>query len=295
MKNNITFLLFLLLVNITFAQTYDGLQKLDGVSQNVYFSTNAKERAEKITQNVANAEAYFQTAFKVKPNYNLLVLSPDDWKKYAHPNAIYGIPHFLPDGRLVVAAENNDFWKRNTPPIDLLPKALAQRLKETYTDKNGEINLTNAFDLLAVHELGHAFQGAAGMIQQRNWLSELFCNVLLHTYLAEKNPRELPYITVFTQVAVQSIPVGQLKYTKLEDFETYYNEIAKNHPDNYGWYQCRFHVFAGEIYDNGGVAVMRKMWDILLAQKTKLSDADLMKLLKNTDSSLEKAIANWNK
>lgn len=296
MKQNIMLLTFLILSKIGFCQTYDSLRKMDGVKQNVYFSENTEERSSHILKNVAKAESYFQKEFNVKPNYTLLVLSPSDWKKYAHPNAIYGLPHYLPDGRLVVAAENNDFWKRNTPPINLLPKELAQRMKDTYTDKNGEINLMNAFDLLAVHELGHAFQKAAGMmLHQRSWLNELFCNVLLHTYLAEKNPNELKYITVFTQVASQSFPRERLKYSTLEDFETYYNEIAKNSPDNYGWYQCRFHVVAGEIYDGGGVNAMKKMWDTLLAQKEKLNDEALMNLLKNTHPALEVAITNWNK
>lgn len=295
MKRNIFLMLLLLLTKVAAAQTYDSLQKLDGISQNVYFSSNAKERAVKILDNVAKADEYFQKEFSVKPNYTLLVLSPADWKKYAHPNAIYGIPHFLTDGRLVVASENNDFWKRNAPPINMLPKELAQKMKDSYTDKNGEINLTDAFDLLAVHELGHAFQGAAGMTKQRNWLSELFCNVLLHTYLAEKNPKQLQYITTFTQVAVQSFPPERLKYTNLEDFEKNYNVIAQNHPDNYGWYQCRFHVVAGEIYDNGGIEAMRKMWSTLLAQKEKLSDDELANLLKQTHPALAQAITNLNK
>jgi hypothetical protein len=295
MKQKVILVVFLLLSQVTFGQTYEGLQKLGGVNQNVYFSPNAKERAIKILDNVAKADEYFQKEFSVKPTYTLLVLSPSDWKKYAHPNAIYGIPHFLPDGRLVVASENNDFWKRNAPPINTLPKELAQKMKDAYTDKNGEINLTDAFDLLAVHELGHAFQTAAGIAKQRNWLSELFCNVLLHTYLAEKNPKQLQYITTFTQVAVQSFPPQMLKYTKLEEFEKNYNLIAQKHPDNYGWYQCRFHVVAGEIYDNGGVDAMRKMWATLLAQKEKLSDEELANLLKQAHPALAQAITNLNK
>jgi len=295
MKKNIIFILLLVLTKVTFAQTYDSLQKLDGVIPNVYFSKNVKERAIKISNDVAKAETYFQKQFNLKPSYTLLVLSPDDWKKYAHPQAIYGIPHYLPDGRLVVASENNDFWKRNAPPINVLPKELAQKMTATYTDKNGQINLTNAFDLLAIHELGHAFQRAAGMKQQRNWLSELLCNVLLHTYLAENDPAQLPYITAFTQVNVKSFPAVRLKYTKLEDFETYYNEIAQKNPDNYGWYQCRFHVVAGEIYDLGGVTAMKILWDSLLAQKEKLKDEDLMGLLKKTHPAMEHAITSWNK
>ena len=293
MKSNIIIVLFLAFTNVSSAQTYYGLQKLGNISQNVYFSENAKERAVKISTDVAKAEIYFQKQFDVKPNYTLLVLSPTDWKKYAHPQAIYGIPHYLPDGRLVVASENNDFWKRNAPPVDKLPKELAEKMKATYTDKNGEINLTNAFDLLAIHELGHAFQSAAKMLSQRNWLNELLCNVLLHTYLADNDPKQLPYITVFTKTAVSSFPTQQLKFTKLEDFEANYNEIAKNFPDNYGWYQCRFHVTAGDIYDAGGASSMKQIWSILLSQKQKLNDDELSKLL-NTDAALQKAITNWN-
>ncbi|MET0570409.1 MAG: hypothetical protein ABWZ79_03195 [Pedobacter agri] len=293
MKSKIIIVLFLVLTNLTFAQTYDGLQKLGNISQNVYFSENAKERAVKISTDVAKAETYFQKQFNVKPSYTLLVLSPTDWKKHAHPQAIYGIPHYLPDGRLVVASENNDFWKRNAAPVDKLSQELAEKMKATYTDKNGEINLTNAFDLLAIHELGHAFQSAAKMLGQRNWLNELLCNILLHTYLADNDPKQLPYITVFTKTAVSSFPTQRLKFTKLEDFEANYNEIAKNFPDNYGWYQCRFHVMAGDIYDAGGASSMKKIWSMLLSQKQKLNDEELLKLL-NTDAALQKAIANWN-
>lgn len=293
MKRKIIIVLLLLLTKITFAQTFNDLQKLDGINQNVYFSENAKDRAKKISTDVAKAESYFQKQFNVKPNYTLLVLSPPDWKKYAHPQAIYGIPHYLPDGRLVVASENNDFWRRNAPPIAQLPKDLAEKMTATYNDKNGEINLTNAFDLLAIHELGHAFQSVAKMVSQRNWLSELLCNVLLHTYLADNDPKQLPYITVFTKTAISSFPTQRLKFTKLEDFEANYNEIAKNYPDNYGWYQCRFHVTAGDIYDAGGASSMKKIWNLLLSQKQKLSDDELLKLL-STDVALQKAITNWN-
>lgn len=90
MKKNIILLALLLFTKIVFSQTYNVLQKIDGVKQTVYFSSNAKERAVKILDNVAKAEVYFEKKFKVHPDYTLLVLSPSDWKIYAHPNAIYG-------------------------------------------------------------------------------------------------------------------------------------------------------------------------------------------------------------
>ena len=295
MKQNFILLIILLSSKIVCAQNYDSLQKLDGVTQRVYFSENAKERAIKISDNVAKAEIFFEQEFKVQPNYSLLVLSPTDWKKYAHPNAIYGIPHYLPDGRLVVAAENNDFWRRNTPPSSKLPEALAKKLKDAYADKNGDIALTDFFDLLAVHELGHAFQKAAGMTPQRSWLSELLCNMLLHTFIAENNPKLLYSLTAFPQVTVAAFPADRLKYTTLEDFDEYYDEIAQNHPDNYGWYQCRFHTVAGEIYDSGGVAAMKNLWSALSNQQNKLNDKELQNLLVKAHPALEQALVYWNK
>lgn len=295
MKQHIIISFFLLFAQLTFAEAFDGLEKLQGLSQNVYYSPHAAERAQKIAASVAEAEMYFQKEFELIPKYTLMILSPTDWQKYAHPNAVYGIPHYLLDGRLFVAAENNEFWRRNSPPIDKLPQALAHMMKQTYTDEHGAINLTNFFDLLAIHELGHAFQHAAGILKQRSWLNELVGNVLLHTFLAENKTDQLPYITVFTQIAVASFPVDKLKYTRLEDFEKYYNEIAQNHPDNYGWYQCRFHLLAGEIYDRGGISAMRRMWAALLAQDAILSEEALMQLLNSTHPAIAQALLNWNR
>jgi hypothetical protein len=292
---SLSLLTLLLITTAVSAQTYPNLHKLDGGGHNVYFSENSKTRALTIYTNVADAEAYFKKEFNVEPKYTLLILSPSDWKTYAHPKAVYGIPHYLPDGRLVVAAENNDFWKRNVPPLDKIPPVLAKQLKDVYGDKNGEVNLTSFFDLLAVHELGHAFQTAAGMTKQRNWLNELLCNILLHTYIAENNKKLLPPLTVFPQVTVAGIPPSHLKYTRLEDFDTYYNEIAQNHPENYGWYQCRFHVFAGQIYDAGGVSAMKNVWTGLVAQKGRLGDQELMKLLETAHPAFASAITKWDK
>jgi hypothetical protein len=74
-----------------------------------------------------------------------------------------------------------------------------------------------------------------------------------------------------------------------------FQDLAQNHPDNYGWYQCRFHTFAGQIYDNGRVATMKNLWTALLSQKEKLNDSDLMNLLMNSSPALKQAIVDWDK
>ncbi|SMC56575.1 hypothetical protein [Moheibacter sediminis] len=135
MKNSLLILIVLLISGISFTQSYENLVPLKDVSQKVYFSKGAENRADKIVENFAEADTFFQNKFKVKADYTLLILNPMDWKTYAHPNAIYGIPHFLPDGRLVIAAENNDFWRRNMPPLEPLLKDISDQIGKIYTDE----------------------------------------------------------------------------------------------------------------------------------------------------------------
>lgn len=120
------------------------------------------------------------------------------------------------------------------------------------------------------------------MIKQRSGQNELFANLLLHAYLAENSPEQLDHIGTFTKAILAATPIEKLKYTQLTDFETYYNDLGRNHPDNYGWYQSRFHLLAEEIYDNGGMDVVRKLWNALLKQTEVLDEVALMNLLKTT-------------
>ncbi len=272
----------------------DSLKLLGGVNVKVYYSTGTNERAVKIAKNVEKAELYFKKQLNIQPDYTLWILSRTDWKKFAHPNAIYGIPHFLPNGKLVVAAEDNEFWKRNIPPLQLLPPELVEKVKQVYTTSEQQVSLQAFFDLLAIHELGHAFQKAAGLKAQRNWMGELLCNVLLHTFIAENEPQLLPALILFPAMTIQATDVTNLKYTRLNDFETYYNQIAQNHPDNYGWYQCKFHKAAEDIYNEGGVAAMKNLWAALLTHQEKLDDEAFAQMLADkAHPSLIKIIQQW--
>lgn len=288
-----TTLLFLFVSFIASAQ-YDSLQKLD-VPQKVYYSNGVKARAESIAKNVSGAETYFKQQLSVSPDYTLLILTPADWKKFAHPKAIYGIPHFLPDGRLVVASDNNDFWRANMKPLENADAKIQERIKKVYGQDGGP-SLQRFFDLLAIHELGHAFQSAAKLNKQRSWLSELSCNIMLHTYIAEKQPDLLEPLTVFPAGLVNATNPESLKYDKMEDFDAHYTELATQYPENYGWYQCRFHVAAGQIYDKGGVKALKSLWAALLANPDRLDDKMLYELLsQKPHSAVGEAWDRWNR
>ena len=110
-----------------------------------------------------------------------------DWARYKK-FPVYGMPHYNDDRTLVLAAEDNAFWKSYIPPLEQLPEDLREQIRKVYSRPDGSLSMQAFFDLLAIHELGHAFHMQAGLTTQRKWMGELFVNILLHTYIAENEP-----------------------------------------------------------------------------------------------------------
>ena len=90
-------------------------------------------------------------------------------------------------------------------------------------------------------------------------------------------------------MVVASTNKEDLKYTTLEELESNYNEIGKQHPNNYGWYQCRWHMAAGTIYEEGGIAVFKNLWDALREHKEPLDDVAFTELL---SAKVHQSVAN---
>jgi hypothetical protein len=125
-------------------------------------------------------------------------------------------------------------------------------------------------------------------------MGELFVNILLHTYIAEKEPALLPALTLFPKMVVAITDTATLKYTSLQDLEKFYNQIAQQSPQNYGWYQCRWHMEAGSIYEAGGLAVFKKLWSVLKYQKEVLNDPELTSLLtENVHTRVADVLQKW--
>ncbi|RYE14560.1 MAG: hypothetical protein EOP51_27950 [Sphingobacteriales bacterium] len=223
-----------------------------------------------------------------------MILAPGDWGNYAAKGAVYGMPHYTTNQTLIVASEDNPFWKSFTPPIDKLPPALAAQLIKAYTDKSGNLSMQPFFDLLAIHELAHAYHNQAGLTMQRRWMGEFFANLMLHTYIAEQEPELLPALTLFPQLVISQGTQG-FTFTTLTDFEDKYDDIARQNPRNYGWYQCKLHAAAADVYNAGGSDVIKKLWVALKKDKTKLNDADLIALFtEDVHQSVADVQLKWN-
>ncbi|TDE15651.1 hypothetical protein [Dyadobacter psychrotolerans] len=239
--------------------------------------------------------AFYSTQLQFTPSVTLLILSPQDWNKHTK-FPFYGMPHYTSNKTLIVASEDNDYWKSMIPALDKMSKEQADLITSAYSDKKGGLNMEPFFDLLAIHELGHAYHNQGGLVMQRRWMGELFPNILLHTYIAENEPGLLPALTAFPKMVVATTEKSTLKYTTLQDLETYYNEIGPKFPQNYGWYQCRWHVAAGKIYDDSKIPGFKSLWYVLKTQREILNDKELVDLLKTkVHKSLADVPMNWDK
>ena len=276
------------------AQSFEKLNALNGYTVKVYFSAGAEAKAKRMAEQIDHVTAFYQKHIQFVPAVKLLILSPGDWSAYTK-FPFYGMPHYN-DKTLIVASEDNAFWRSMVPPLEKLPAKQARLIQDTYTDQNGGLTMEPFFDLLAIHELGHAYHIQDSLVMQRKWMGELFSNILLHTYIAENEPQLLPALTAFPKMVVATTDHSALKHTTLEALESNYDELGKKYPVNYGWYHCRWHIAAGKIYDKAGLVAFTNLWFALKAQRNTLDDESFASLLsKHVHQCVADVQLNWDK
>lgn len=286
--------IIIFIFNSVSAQNYEILTELKNHKTKVYFSKGNDERAKIIAERCDKAINYFNGIINFTPDVTLLILNQEDWWKFTN-FPVYGMPHYNDNKTLIIATEDNEFWKSFIPPLDKLPEELANKIRNAYTNENGNVSMMAFFDLLALHELGHGFHFQADLKMQRLWMGELFANIFLHTYIAENEPENLPALTVFPEMVVAGGTEGY-KYTTLKDIEERYEEIGQRYPKNYGWYQSRWHSAAKDIYNAGGADVFIKLWSSLKTQRERLTDEEFADfLISNVHQSVADVMLNWDK
>lgn len=261
----------------------------------VYYSDGFDKPALELARLCHEALEFMHTSVeKVPMTVELVYLSQADWKPVLNTDLIYGMPHFSPDGSyLIVAAEDNAFWKSQMPLVDQLSPEWQKAFQKAYTQADGSLSNRSFFDLLAIHELGHALHKQGKRFKQTYWLEEVYCNVFMHTFLAEKRPDLLPALETLPAFMAQ-IPGENFEYRTLQQFETDYWNIGMKAPMNYGWYQFRFHHASKLIYDHGGIDAFKSLWQFLGTHREKLSeDALTAKLTEKVHPYFGTLIKNW--
>lgn len=240
------------------------LPRLDGLPFDVRYSEGGRDEAVRLARLTKDAYEYFTGVFgDAHPSVIAMFLTPADWRRG------YGMPSYdPPERRLRVATDDNPLWQSFGRIARVAsPFGAYLMLKKIYADRNGDLELRRFFDLLAVHELAHAFEDHGGTAFPTLWLSEIYANLALHAFIAKTRPSELPYLTALpeaqTRIAVFNMMMRVRGYTSLDDFERHFpvgNAEEGMSAVNYGWYQIRFHVLAREVFDEGGEEALARLW-----------------------------------
>lgn len=287
-KYYVLFFCMFLYSTMLYAQDYKNLTLLPNYQIKVYYSAGHEQRAKNIAALCQNAINYNSNLLGFKPEVTLLILSADDWNKHTS-FPVYGMAHYTDKKTLIVASSDNAFWKSFIPS----PDKINSEIINTYTNTSGSLSMQPFFDLLVLHELGHAFHIQGGLKMQKKWMGELFCNILLHTYIAENEPNYLAALTAFPKMVIAEGSAGFI-YTTLTDFETRYEELGIKMPNNYGWYQSRLHDAAKYIYDAAGKEALQKLWVALKENQDKLTDEQFAELLSAVHPSVANVMLRWD-
>jgi hypothetical protein len=115
-----------------------------------------------------------------------------------------------------------------------------------YPDGTGGLDLQPFFDLITIHELGHAFEVLGDLRLPTFWLSEIFVNLAMHAFVATQLPASLPTLEVLPTVGAGSRKLaarmrGEGYYSTLEELQAHYTGGDDSmDPLNYVWYQYRW-------------------------------------------------------
>jgi hypothetical protein len=283
-----------------------GLAHLGGYPFEVRYSEGSLVRAQAAADITADAYAYFRGLFSgVEPDIAVIVADEADWES----RQPYGLPFFNDDegqirpGIVVMPAGRGDFWIGMGEDLQESTPRGYTRLLATYPDGAGGLDLQPFFDLVTIHELGHAFEVLGGLRLPTFWLGEIFANLALHAFIATRRPESLETLEVLSTVGAQSRRLAARMraegYSTLEELEAHYTggDDPMN-PLNYVWHQYRWQRLVAKMFEADGEEGLVRFWDCFRATDRLGSDevtaASLAPLLRTEVSeTLGRAIQNW--
>jgi hypothetical protein len=282
------------------------LPRLDGYPFEVRYSDGALVRARASADVAARAYGYFSRLFSgVEPEIAVIVADDGDWTS----SLPYGLPFFNDDageirpGVVVMPAGAGDFWVAIARDLrDASPRGYAKLLK-AYPDCEGGLDLQPFFDLITIHELGHAFEVLGDLRLPTFWLSEIFVNLALHAFVATELPGSLPTLEVLPTVGAGSRKLAARMradaYSTLEDLQAHYaGSDDSMDPLNYAWFQYRWQRLAAKVFEAVGEDGLVRFWNCFhstdRADTGEATAASLAPLLRTEVSrTLARAVRDW--
>jgi hypothetical protein len=283
-----------------------GLAHLSGYPFEVRYSDGSLARARAAADIAADAYVYFSRLFSgVEPDIAVIVASEADWQS----RQPYGLPFFNDDdgqirpGIVVMPAGSGDFWTAMGQDLHAASPRGYTSLLGAYPDGAGGLDLQPFFDLVTIHELGHAFEVLGDLRLPTFWLGEIYANLALHAFVATRRPESLNTLEVLSTVGVQSPRLDARMraegYSTLEDLEAHYtggdNPMS---PLNYVWYQYRWQRIAANMFDAEGEDGLIRFWECFHAtdrlDSGEVTAALLAPLLTaEVSETLGRAVQDW--
>ena len=160
-----------------------------------FASAGLEHRAAAIAGIAASSWNYLADLLDHRPEVQVLVLSEADWPAKGRA-PLFGLPN-AESGTLVVAGTEAEWWSDLPLMADDGHQAA---LAAVYGGPDGRLHLGDFFDLVAVHEVAHLFcEGTTAF--PRMWLGELFANLGLHAWVAQRSPDSLETLTTLPRLA----------------------------------------------------------------------------------------------
>jgi hypothetical protein len=245
------------------------LPRLGGYPFEVRYSDGSLARARAAADVAADAYGYFSRRFgAVEPDLAIIVADEGDWSG----TGPYGLPFFNDDageirpGVVVMPAGGGDFWIEMARDLrDASPSGYA-KLLATYPDGTGGVDLQPFFDLITIHELGHAFEVLGDLRLPTFWLSEIFVNLAMYAFVATQLPASLPTLEVLATVGAGSRELAARMraegYSTLDELQVHYTGSEDSmSPLNYVWFQYRLLRLAAKLFEVDGEDGLVRFWD----------------------------------
>jgi hypothetical protein len=260
----------------------DGIESLDlesiPGSMPTFYSPHARQRAKYLQDLLGGEIAYYAQVFQVPLTpITLAVLNPQQWPTVAGREP-YGMPSV--DGTRPAVFVMPVSWdpvtwmvvpKREEVPPTMLRKALANGKKW------GQVKFEGC-DGIGAHEIGHSIVRQLGIEPQTKWFNEFLASYVGYAYLKAKAPAQALSNEIFWTAGLAESPHP---FTKLDDFESKYDQLQQEYPGNYGWYQLALDQRVIEIYAQNGVEYLREVRKAFPAGAAKLDTAQLISKLES--------------
>lgn len=284
-----------------------GLARLDGYPFEVRYSEGSLARARAAADMAGAAYGYFSGLFsQVEPDIALIVVDEADWP---HNGLPYGLPFFTDEaaeirpGVIVMPDGGGDFWVAMAEDLrGASPRGYA-KLLVVYPDGAGGLDLQPFFDLITIHELGHAFEVLGDLRLPTFWLSEIFVNLALHAFVATRRPESLQTLETLSTVGAGSRRLAARMradgYSTLDELQVHYTGGDDSmDPLNYVWYQHRWQRLAARMFATDGEGGLVRFWECFHAidrvDPDDITAASLAPLLSaQVSKTLGRAVREW--